>query len=222
MTLPRVVKAVIFDMDGLLVDSEVVFRDAFIGVSREMGADLPLDVFLTMVGAPRRQNLIVARNHFGPDFDVDAWFDAVGDRAHTQIKVDLALKGGVLELLDHLDSLQLPRAICTSSSHDNVLLQLTPHGLLPRFGAIVANGDYERGKPFPDPYLAAAERLGVAPANCLALEDSHNGVRAAHAAGMMTIMVPDLLEATDEMRALCVIIAETLHEIRDLIDPHRK
>jgi len=220
--LPRPVKAVIFDMDGLLVDSEVVFREAFFGVSRDMGVDLPPEIFMRMVGAPRRQNLIVARDHFGPDFDVDAWFDAVGERAHAQIKVDLALKGGVLELLDYLDDHRVPRAVCTSSSHDNVLLQLTPHGLLPRFGAIVANGDYARGKPFPDPYLAAAERIDVAPESCLALEDSHNGVRAAHAAGMMTIMVPDLLEATDEMRGLCVTIAETLHDVRDLLEAGRE
>ena len=119
--------------------------------------------------------------------------------------------------LDRLDELRLPRAIATSSSHDAVYRQLTPHDLLHRFGAIVANGDYKRGKPFPDPFLVAAERLGVAPRDCLALEDSHNGVRAAHAAGMMTIMVPDLLEATDEMRDLCVTIAETLHEVREML-----
>ena len=217
MTLPRKVEAVVFDMDGLLVDSEVVFRDAFMSVSRAMGVELPLEVFLTMVGAPRRQNLIVAQEHFGPGFDVPTWFDRVGEQAHAQIKIDLALKAGVLELLDELDRLHLPRAICTSSSHDNVLLQLTPHGLLPRFGAIVANGDYGRGKPFPDPYLEAARRLGVPAQACLALEDSHNGVRAAHAAGMMTIMVPDLLAATKEMQDLCVTIAATLHEVTALL-----
>ncbi len=69
----------------------------------------------------------------------------------------------------------------------------------------------------PDPFLEAARRLGVDPADCLALEDSHNGVRAAHAAGMMTIMVPDLLEATEEMRDLCVAISRNLHDVRDLI-----
>ncbi|MEO1250570.1 MAG: HAD family hydrolase, partial [Pseudomonadota bacterium] len=69
------------------------------------------------------------------------------------------------------------------------------------------------GKPNPDPFLAAAERLGVAPEDCVALEDSHNGVRAASSAGMMTVMVPDLLEPTEEMHDLCVRIAEDLHEV---------
>ena len=86
---------------------------------------------------------------------------------------------------------------------------------------MVAAGDYERGKPNPDPFLTAANRLGVAPEACLALEDSHNGVRAAHAAGMMTVMVPDLLEATEEMRGLCLAIAESLHCVREMIEATR-
>ncbi len=215
--LPREVRAVVFDMDGLLVDSERVFRDSMMAVSRQFGRELPLDVFLSMVGAPREQNRRVALEHFGATFDHDAWIEAVSDHAHAAIAVDLALKAGVVELLDHLDDIGMPRAIATSSSHGSVTLQLTPHDLLRRFGAIVAAGDYARGKPFPDPFLAAASRLGVEPAYCLALEDSHNGVRAAHAAGMMTIMVPDLLEATSEMRALCVDIVDTLHGVTALI-----
>ena len=215
--LPREVKAVVFDMDGLLVDSEVLFRDAMMTVTRQRGGELPLEVFLRMVGVTRERNRRTALEHFGPDFDYDAWMSAVWDHAHAQMKVDVALKAGVVELLDHLDALHLPRAVATSSSHDAVLRQLSPHDLPHRFGAIVANGDYARGKPFPDPFLVAAGRLGVAPRDCLALEDSHNGVRAAHAAGMMTIMVPDLLEATREMRGLCVVVAETLHDVRALL-----
>ena len=86
---------------------------------------------------------------------------------------------------------------------------------------IVAAGDYARGKPNPDPFLVAAARLGADPHDCVALEDSHNGVRAAHAAGMMTIMVPDLLEATDEMRGLCITVAQTLHDVRALLAAER-
>ena len=79
---------------------------------------------------------------------------------------------------------------------------------------LVAQGDYAAGKPAPDPFLRAAERLGVAPELCLALEDSHNGVRSAASAGMMTVMIPDLLEATEEMRGLCRAVARDLHEVR--------
>jgi beta-phosphoglucomutase-like phosphatase (HAD superfamily) len=113
--------------------------------------------------------------------------------------------------------MNIPRAVATSSGHGAVERQLGPAGLIPRFQAIVAAGDYARGKPHPDPFLAAAARLDVDPTDCLALEDSHNGVRAAHAAGMMTIMVPDLLEATDEIGALCVAVARSLHDVRALV-----
>jgi beta-phosphoglucomutase-like phosphatase (HAD superfamily) len=89
-----------------------------------------------------------------------------------------------------------------------------------RFDVIVGRGDYEHGKPAPDPFLAAAQRLGVEPRSCLALEDSHNGVRSASSAGMMTIMVPDLLEPTDEIRELCSFVFSDLHEARRLILAH--
>jgi beta-phosphoglucomutase-like phosphatase (HAD superfamily) len=90
-------------------------------------------------------------------------------------------------------------------------------GLLERFQIIIAQGDYVRGKPNPDPFLKAAEQLGVEPALCLALEDSYNGVRAASNAGMMTIMVPDLLAAPAEMEKLCVCIVQDLHQVCTLM-----
>ena len=211
--LPRNVEAVVFDMDGLLIDTERVVRDAMMHVARAHGRELPLDVFLRMVGLPNPASRAVAEAHFGEDFAYDPYDAEVEARVEAELALGAAVKDGVVELLDALDALVLPRAVATSSSHASVDHHLGLNGLRPRFGAIVAAGDYARGKPFPDPFLLAAERLGVAPAACLALEDSHNGVRAAHAAGMMTIMVPDLLQATDEMRALCVAVAETLHTV---------
>lgn len=217
--LPRPVHAVVFDMDGLLVDSETVFRDAMMHVAKEHGRDLPNAVFLRMVGLPGAVSRLVAIEHFGEDFPIDAYNDAVWAHArklHDEIGV--VLKAGVVELLDYLDTQSLPRAVATSSSHFAVEHQLGRNGILPRFNTIVAAGDYARGKPNPDPFLTAAGRMGVAPEFCLALEDSHNGVRAAHAAGMMTVMVPDLLEATDEMRDRCITVAETLHEVRLMLE----
>jgi HAD superfamily hydrolase (TIGR01509 family) len=132
------------------------------------------------------------------------------------MRANLALKVGVRELLSRLDELKLPRAICTSSSHADVDHNLQLHGLIGRFDAIVASGDYMRGKPAPDPFIRAAEMLGVTPGACLALEDSFNGIRAAAAAGMVTVMVPDLLPPTDEIRQLCHFVASDLHVVRGL------
>jgi HAD superfamily hydrolase (TIGR01509 family) len=103
--------------------------------------------------------------------------------------IRLSLKPGAIELLDTLDDLWLPRAIATSSAHQTVERHLIAHNLVGRFHQIVGHGDYASGKPAPDSFLKAAERMGVEPRLCLALEDSHNGVRSASAAGMMTVQV---------------------------------
>ncbi|WP_019998049.1 HAD family hydrolase [Aureimonas ureilytica] len=205
--------AVIFDMDGVLFDSEVLSRDAFLAATIEIGRPATIEAFLVMVGRPWGINRDYLQTLFGHDQDIET-FRAVWRRHYALLKKGLALKTGVLELLDHLDALGIPRAICTSSSHEDVAANLALHGLAPRFQAVIANGDYAKGKPAPDPFLRAAEVLGVNPAQCLALEDSYNGVRAAAAAGMRTVMVPDLLPATDEIRALCRMVAADLHEVR--------
>jgi HAD superfamily hydrolase (TIGR01509 family) len=208
----------VFDMDGLLVETEALIRDVMMQAAPRFGAELPEDVFQRMVGLPNEASDAVARAHFGAAFPFDAWLAEVWRETHVGIDAGVALKAGVVELLDHLDAAEIPRAIATSSSHRAVERTLAASGVLPRFNAVVAAGDYTRGKPDPDPFLTAAARLAVAPEHCLALEDSHNGVRAAHAAGMMTVMVPDLLSPTDEMREKCLAIAESLHHVRDLID----
>ncbi|HEY8002599.1 MAG TPA: HAD family phosphatase [Phenylobacterium sp.] len=218
MSLPRTVKAVVFDMDGLLFDSESVYRDAMMATARDAGFELPDELFLQLVGIPWAGNVHLLKAHYGEAFDTEAFRKEATRRFHIVADAEICLKAGVIEILDHLDAARLPRAVATSSLHRTVQHHLGQHRLLERFDALVAQGDYARGKPAPDPFLTAAERLGVAPRDCLALEDSHNGVRAAHAAGMMTIMVPDLLHATEEMESLCVRIARDLHEVRELLE----
>jgi beta-phosphoglucomutase-like phosphatase (HAD superfamily) len=218
MDFPHPIRAVVFDMDGLLVDTEALIRDLMIKAALARGAHLPFEVFQQMVGLPDQASNAVARAHFGVDFPLEELLADVSANVRAACEVGVALKAGVIELLDYLDAAKIPRAICTSSSHAAVQRTLGPSGIIPRFDAIVAAGDYPRGKPNPDPFLTAAARLGVPPQDCLALEDSHNGVRAAHAAGMMTVMVPDLLEPTDEMREKCQAIAQSLHHVREMIE----
>jgi HAD superfamily hydrolase (TIGR01509 family) len=222
MSLPRTVKAVVFDMDGLLFDTESVYRDAMMATAADLGLEMPPGLFLRLVGLPWIANVPMLMEHYGPGFDPESFRKEATRRFHLVADAGIGLKAGVVEILDALDGLDMPRAIATSSMHHTVEHHLGQHGLLERFHSVVANGDYARGKPAPDPYLVAAERLGMAPQDCLALEDSHSGVRAAHAAGMMTIMVPDLLDPTEEMRSLCVRIARDLHEVRELIEAQQK
>ena len=217
MRLPRSPRAVVFDLDGLLIDSETLIRDAMIAVSPRFGKAVDLPFFLSLVGHPRAHNDIVLREHFGDAIDLEDFHLAVREHFNAEERAGAALKAGVMELLDALDAARLPRAIATSSTHEWVDRHLTLYRLGERFNAVIARGDYTHAKPHPEPYLTAARALGVDPTDCIALEDSHTGVRAAHAAGMMTIMVPDLLAANDDMRALTVRIVETLHDVRELI-----
>ena len=217
MKLPRPVAAVVFDMDGVLFDTETLYEKAALAAAREVGIPMTSEFFRGTVGSPWpvvRQQLL---DHYGADLAVDELSDISRRIFHELADTQQILKPGVLELLDLLDQLALPRAVATSSSRPTVERHLQRHGLAGRFGGIAAHGDYARHKPHPDPFLKAAELLGVAPQSCLAIEDSHHGVRSAASAGMMTVMVPDLLPATDEICALCLHVAADLHEVRRLL-----
>jgi HAD superfamily hydrolase (TIGR01509 family) len=216
MSLPRPVKAVVFDMDGLLFDTERLYEKAFISAATELGHVADREVFGRLIGSPWPDNKRVLLEHYGPDLRIDELVEVWMSHFRRLIEADLPLKAGALELLAALDEWGLPRAIATSSSHETVAHHLAMHRLAERFHAVVAEGDYAEGKPAPDPFLQAAAKLGVEPRDCLALEDSFNGVRAASAAGMMTVMVPDILQPTDEIRRLCTVV-QSLHEVPALI-----
>ena len=217
MTLPHPPHAVVFDMDGLLFDTEALWQEGLLAAAAEAGHAIPEEVYNGSIGVRRSQCGPLFRSHFGDDFRFED-FHADWRRHFWMVAENRpAMKPGVPDLLDALDQLRLPRAIATSSSRPSVDRHLAAHGLTERFDAIVCRGDYENGKPAPDPFLTAAERLGVEPRLCLALEDSHIGVRSASAAGMMTVMVPDLMAPTQDISGLCVLVARDLHEVRDLV-----
>jgi HAD superfamily hydrolase (TIGR01509 family) len=219
MKLPRPPSAVVFDMDGLLFDTERLYERAAIAAAAELGYELDSAFHRTTVGSSWEVIRGLLLDRYGGTFAAED-LRATARRIFGELlETEPLLKPGVLELLDLLDRLGLPRAIATTSSRPTVQRHLEDHDLVGRFHHVVAHGDYARHKPAPDPFLAAAERLGVAPQLCVALEDSHNGVRAASAAGMMTVMVPDLLPPTEEIRALCTHIVRDLHDVRRLLHP---
>ena len=222
MRLPRSPVAVVFDMDGVLFDTETLYEQSSRAAARELGFDMTQAFFRSTIGSPWPVVRLRLIEQFGPDLAIDE-MQAVSRRMfHELIDSRTLLKPGVLELLDLLDELELPRAIATSSSRATVERHLEAHKLAGRFHHIVAHGDYERHKPDPEPYLKAAEGLAVLPSLCLALEDSHHGVRSASSAGMMTVMVPDLLPATDELRTLCLHVASDLHDVHRVIVASRQ
>jgi HAD superfamily hydrolase (TIGR01509 family) len=216
-TLPDPIRAVIFDMDGTLIDTEAAHRRAFAETGLALGWPMSDELLLSMVGIHRDENERMLARHMGPDFplarfyaDSDALFEAAVDAG-------IPLRPGALLLLEHLARSGIPMALATSTAAPYAQQRLERSGLLHYFDVIVTRSDVERPKPHPEPYLLAVERLGVDPAVCVAVEDSHAGVRSASAAGIATVMVPDLLPPTEELILACARILPSLTDLRDLL-----
>jgi HAD superfamily hydrolase (TIGR01509 family) len=205
--------AVVFDMDGTLLDTELVFKEIGWDVTRDLGFEMTTDVHGRMVGSSHEATNRLLVEADGVSFPYEL-FDAECRRLmHGRMAESVPVKAGVVEILTELQARDIPMAVATSSRAVHALSQLGAAGLLDLFQAVVTRDDVIEPKPHPEPYLTAARLLGILPESCLAIEDSHSGVRAAHGAGMQTVMVPDLVPPTAEIRGLCTVMA-SLHEVR--------
>ncbi len=211
------VEAILFDMDGLLIDTEAVYIEALQAAAQAMGCEMPLDFCHSMIGIPRPVCDGLIRDFYGPDFAFATFAAHFDQHAHRAFESGVPVKPGAVELLDFLAERGLPLGIATSSSQATVRKHLGRAGLLDRFQAVATRDDVARSKPRPDVYIEAARRLGVPPEHCIAFEDSNTGLTAAHAAGTMAIMVPDILQPTDEVRAKCLHIVPDLHAVLRLL-----
>ncbi len=208
--------AVVSDMDGLLLDSERLMQGAILESSAFHGFPMDEALFLSLVGVPVDGNRRQLLEAFGNAFPFDAYLSRYRATVLAEIaRNGLPLKPGAAGLLREVKAAGLPLAIATSTGRQRAEEHLAHAGFLPMLDALVTRDDVENPKPHPEPYLLAAERLGVDPAHCLALEDSPTGVRSAAAAGMQVVMVPDLLPATDELRLLVRAVADDLETVRD-------
>ena len=216
--LPFRPDAVVFDMDGLMLDSERAILGAFRQSASEPGAMIEDDWWLGTIGIGdagcrdmlgRRIGAASAEALLARAY---ALYDALAERG-------IPHRPGIVALLELLAAHGVPRAVATSTRRPLALRKLAVAGLARRFDAICTSSDVRHPKPAPDIYLLAAERLGVAPGRCLALEDSPTGVRAALAAGMTVIQVPDLLAPDAATRGLGHGIAASLGEVQALLEP---
>jgi HAD superfamily hydrolase (TIGR01509 family) len=206
--------AVLFDMDGLLLDSELIALQAMQAAALEQGIDMPAELRFQMIGMPADGCRQLVADRYGSAVAIEPLFAAATRHLEAYVQAgQLQLKPGVEAMLAVLDRLRVPRAVATSSGRRRAHHHLQVTGIFDRMQAVVTRDDVARGKPYPDLFLEAARRLGVPPARCLAFEDSYNGVRAAAAAGVPVIMVPDLLQATPEMHAVALRLFGSLHEV---------
>jgi len=220
MTLPGRISAVVLDMDGTLHDTEIVYLSALKQAVQAVGFAVTDAFCHSLIGIPGPESDEMLRAHLGPGFPFAEYDGLYEEHRERSLAADIPLKAGAAELLEMLGSSGLKMAVATSASRRAAELHLTRSGLRSRLPVVVTRDDVTRGKPYPDLFLRAAELLGVLPEECIAVEDSLNGIRAAHAAGMMPVMVPDLLVPTEEIRAMCVRVALDLHEVRTIIADH--
>jgi HAD superfamily hydrolase (TIGR01509 family) len=214
---PHPVEAVIFDMDGLLLDTESLYRVAMVTAASGMGYDFPDEFCQSMVGTAEAELHAILHQRFGVDFPIGRLFTDCESEMWRLLEAALPVKPGAAELIAELATRKLPMAVATSTVRRIAEQHLKRAGFFDHFGAVCTREDVTRGKPHPDLFLKAANDLGVPAKRCLVLEDSYHGIRAAHAAGAMAIMVPDMLPATDELRALCVAVVRDLNDVRAML-----
>ena len=205
--------AILFDMDGLLLDSERLIRDAMIAEMETHGLAMSHEQFALLVGRPETDSRALLASLYGPALAYDAIREGVRRRIVADWGHNRPLKPGAVQLLNQCRAAGLPCALVTSTIGTSARSHMQHSGLLAHFAVMIAGDDVKRGKPDPEPYRLAAARLNLEPATCLALEDSHNGVISAHAAGVPVIMVPDLLPATPEIRTRLLAVAPDLHVV---------
>ena len=198
---------VVFDMDGILIDSEPLFRMAAQQAARALGHHLADETYAMWMGLPPRAVEAAVAASMGADFPLRAFRDEFRRLwiAHTEVH-GVPAQPGMRELLTALRDRGIPYGVATSTQRDQALRSLELAGLLPQIDVIVAGNEVTHGKPAPEIFERAAAAIGVAAPQCVALEDSAVGVRAATAARMLTIMVPDLHQPNAEIAALAAYV----------------
>lgn len=212
------VEGVIFDMDGLMFDTEPLWTDAWYIVLPEFGVpEVPPALPDAMRGSSGETAYAIMRSYIGQDADAPAIWARMKEEVHKMLEKGVVKKPGLDELLAFLAERKVPMAIASSSPHNIIEMDLRNAGVRDYFESIVSGEDVDRPKPDPQVFQVAAERMGVEPTRTLVLEDSLNGVRAGAGGGFVTVMVPDMIAPTDEIRAIYTKECKDLFEVRDLL-----
>lgn len=210
-------KAVIFDQDGLMFDTETLYSIAWKNAALKMGREASDQFCEEIRGTSGEKLKQVVEKHI-PGIDVLAFHELCLSLVHDLMDEALAEKPGLHELLAYLKGHGYKMAVASSSAYEQIEKNLLRADIKDYFDFVISGKGLERGKPAPDIFIAAAKGLGVNPKDCYVLEDSPSGVRAGHTAGCHTIMVPDLIKPTKELAQLYDACCASLLDVIDYID----
>ncbi len=213
---------VIFDMDGVIFDSERAILECWLVLADKYGLKDLEEVFKKCIGTNDAQTAEIVESAYAPEFG-EGIYDKLRKESseifHKKYDgVGLPIKTGVKELLDYLKDNNVPIGLASSTKKATVERELTEAGLIDYFDKIIGGDAVKISKPNPEIYFLACEAMGTEPEKAIAIEDSYNGVRAAKAAGMQCIMVPDIIPADDEMRSLADAICGDLLEVKETLE----
>ena len=213
--------SVIFDMDGLMFDTERVWATLWEPALATLGLSYKEGLDVAARGTAGDSMRAVLRQFYGPGCDTDAIMEALHAQAEIAFQAPPPKKPGLDELIAWLEAQHIPMAVASSSRMASIRHHLDGWGLTHYFKVIVSGEQFTSSKPDPEIFLTAAKALGTAPSETLVLEDSYNGVRAGAAGHFVTVMVPDLSPADDEMRRLYTAECKDLHEVKQMLETGR-
>ena len=207
------INGVIFDMDGLMFDTERMWATFWEPALAALGLEYKEGLAEAERGTAGETSRNIVRQFYGEDCDANAIIDSLHRVADKEFQKPVPKKPGLDELLAWLDANHIPMAVASSSRMASIRHHLDGWGLTHYFKVIVSGEQFSASKPDPEIFLRAAEALGTQPGRTLVLEDSYNGVRAGAAGGFVTVMVPDMAPANDEMRRLYTAECRDLYEV---------
>lgn len=211
-------KAVVFDMDGVIFDSERMCIESWKEVADKHNIPDIETSLRKCLGVNVYESKRIMLSDYGENFDYDRFSKEASDIFHERFDGGrLPMKPGVVELLEFLKGRHIGIALASSTREATVRQELTDAGIIQYFDKIVCGDMVKKSKPEPDIFLKACEMLSVEPAYTYAIEDSYNGIRSAYAAGMHPIMVPDLLQPTEEIKGLAEVVLESLFDVKEYL-----
>lgn len=216
-------RAVVFDMDGVLFDTEIVCMKAWIAVARMNGKSGMEEIFPHCIGLNANDSRRIVLKAYGEDFDYAGFRKQTSAWYHEYIeKNGLPVKPGVEEILGWLKTTKYIVGLASSSRRESVLSHLEQAGFRDSFSVVVTGDMVEHSKPLPDIYLRACRELGVEPKEAYAIEDSPNGIKSAYAAEMKPLMVPDMIAPDEEMQHMSHRIFKNLGEVLAYLKEEQK